>query len=169
MQSAGRNALSKKFKILDLYPIILEKLSNGGSVILPAAGTSMQPMVINKRDSLELSAAAGRLKKNDLPLYRRDNGQFVMHRIVGFDKNGDYIMCGDNQFRKEHHIREDQIIGLVKGFIRKNRYISCDRLGYRLYCITLPFYRLAHHCLRKCKWQMIKLRKVLCSKLNVIR
>lgn len=161
--------MSKEFKILDLYPIILEKLSNGGSVILPAAGTSMQPMVINRRDSLEISAVAGRLEKNDLPLYCRDNGQFVMHRIVGFDKNGDYIMCGDNQFRKEHHIREDQIIGLVKGFTRKNRYISCDRLGYRLYCITLPFYRLALHCLRVCIWQIKKLRKVLFGQINAIQ
>ena len=160
MQYARGIELINEFKILDLYPIILEKLRNGGTVILPAAGTSMQPMVKSKRDSLEIAAAAGRLKKNDLPLYRRDDGQFVMHRIVGFDKNGAYVMCGDNQFAKEHHIREDQIIGVAKGFTRENSYISCDRPGYRLYCMALPVSRFSLHCLRICIWQMKKLIKV---------
>jgi hypothetical protein len=86
--------LLKVVSIEELYPVFSEKLQSGGSFILTVTGNSMFPLFRHGLDSIEVFPAPDKLKKNDMPLYRRDAGQFVMHRIVGFDGNGDYILCG---------------------------------------------------------------------------
>ena len=105
---------------------------NGEFVAIPV-GTSMYPMLRNRRDSVYLVRYNGEgLKKYDLPVYKRDNGQQVMHRCLGKDENG-YIMCGDNQWTLEHGIREDQIIAVAKGFYRDEKYIPNENRLYRFY------------------------------------
>ena len=105
---------------------------NGEFVAIPV-GTSMYPMLRNRRDSVYLVRYEGQgLKKYDLPVYKRTNGQQVMHRCLGKDENG-YIMCGDNQWVLEHGIREEQIIAVAKGFYRDEKYIPNENRLYRLY------------------------------------
>ena len=48
-----------------------------------------------------LSKPKGRLHLFDLPLYRRKDGSYVLHRVVNFGSDGSYTMCGDNQFAVE--------------------------------------------------------------------
>lgn len=143
--------MHKVVSIQDLYPVFLEKLQSGGSFVLTITGSSMFPLFRHGKDSIEVFPVSDRLKKNDMPLYRRDTGQFVMHRIVGFDGNGDYILCGDNQFSKEHHIRHGQIVGVVRGFTRNGRHASCGGFWYKAYCGLLPPYRFAHRCYQKAR------------------
>ena len=64
----------------------------------------------------------------------RDSGQYVLHRIVKVNADGTYTLRGDHQLVNEEGVRPDQIIGLVKGFWRGGRYISCKNPWYRLYC-----------------------------------
>ena len=66
----------------ELMPLISERLSAGGSVRFSPHGTSMLPMLKDGRDQVVLSPLPDKLKKYDLPLYRRENGQYVLHRIV---------------------------------------------------------------------------------------
>ncbi|MDO5436494.1 MAG: hypothetical protein Q4G19_09010 [Clostridia bacterium] len=40
------------------------------------------------RDGILLTAVSGPLKKNDVVLYRRANGQFILHRII---RAGEYV------------------------------------------------------------------------------
>ena len=70
----------------DLLPVMQEQLAKGEKVTFVVNGTSMQPMIINGKDSVVLKKANGRLKKYDLPFYRRDDGHFVLHRIVKIQK-----------------------------------------------------------------------------------
>ena len=77
-------------------PLLEEKLSEGGSVELPITGTSMLPLLVQGRDRVIISKADKQLKKYDLPLYKRDDGAFVLHRVVAAC-GGTYTMCGDNQ------------------------------------------------------------------------
>ena len=43
-------------------------------------------------------------------------------------------MCGDHQVNPEPGIRDDQIIAVVKGFYRDEKYISVDDEHYKKYC-----------------------------------
>ena len=60
----------------------------------------MWPFIREGRDLLLIIPAERPLKKYDIPLYRRDNGQYILHRIIGRDESG-YIMRGDNRSVKE--------------------------------------------------------------------
>lgn len=118
----------------DLHPLITEKLSADGEVIFTSAGTSMLPTLRDRKDQVCIVRAPERLSKYDLPLYIRDSGQYVLHRVVKVNADGTYTLRGDHQFVNEEGVRSDQIIGVVKGFWRGGRYTSCDNPWYRLYC-----------------------------------
>lgn len=113
-------------------PLIREQLAAGKTVRFSPRGTSMLPMLRQGKDQVVLSPLPERLKKYDLPLYRRQNGQYVLHRVV---EAGDTYTClGDNQFDPEPGLRPDQMIALVTAFTRDGREIPVTALSYRLYC-----------------------------------
>lgn len=116
----------------ELLPLIREQIAHGGSVRIAPRGTSMLPMLRQGVDTVVLSPVPQRLKKYDIPFYRRDNGQFVLHRIVAVGET--YTCIGDNQFQLEPGVREDQLIAVVTSFTRSGREISVTSLGYRCYC-----------------------------------
>ena len=121
----------------ELAPLMMERLAAGQSVLFSPKGVSMLPMLRQDRDSVVLSPLPERLKKYDLPLYRRENGQYVLHRIV---KTGETFTClGDNQFAPEPGLTRDQMIGVVTGFYRDEQFHDVREWGYRLYC------RVWHH------------------------
>lgn len=119
-------------KLADLMPLMKEHLAAGRSVQFVTHGTSMRPMLGDGTDEVILTRLTRKLKKYDLPLYQRDNGQFVLHRIV--EAGETYTCVGDNQFQLEEGIRPDQMIAVVKGFIRKGKRYDVDDLSYRIYC-----------------------------------
>ncbi len=114
---------------------LIEKYINeNGEFVTVPVGTSMYPMLRNRRDSVYMIKYDGKgLNRYDLPVYKRLNGLQVMHRCLGKDQNG-YIMCGDNQWILEHGIQDEQIIAVVKGFYRDEKYIPVTKWSYRLYC-----------------------------------
>lgn len=122
----------KDTRLEQLMPLIRERLEAGQSVRFSPHGTSMLPMLRQGRDRVILSPVSGPLKKYDIPFYRRDNGQYVLHRIV---KTGDHYTCiGDHQYETEPDIRQDQIIAVVTAFTRDDREIPVTDPGYRWYC-----------------------------------
>ncbi len=128
-----------------MIPVILSVIEGGNSVTFSPKGTSMLPMLKEGRDSVTLARADGRLKKYDLPLYRREDGQYVLHRII---KSGESYTCiGDNQFEAERGIAQTQIIAVVTEFTRNGRKYSADSFSYRVYCrfwhYTRPFRYIA--------------------------
>ena len=131
----------------DLLPLITEQLSQGYSVKFAPYGTSMRPMLRQGKDTVVFSPVSGKLKKYDLPLYRRDNGKFILHRIVEVGET--YTCIGDNQFVAEAGVRQDQIIAVVSGFYRKGRYRSTEHFGYRFYCRVWHFSRPVRHLWRR--------------------
>lgn len=130
-----------------LMPLVKETLSKGKSVKMSPSGVSMLPMLRQGIDSVVISPLAGKLKKYDLPLYQRDNGQYVLHRVI---KTGQTYTCmGDNQFSKEAGLRYEQFIGIVTAFYRKDRRISVQNLPYQLYCRFWHYTRLIRRVWRK--------------------
>lgn len=113
-------------------PLIREKLAAGQTVQLSPVGISMLPMLRQGRDCVILKPISGRLRKYDIPLYQRDDGHYVLHRIVKAAET--YTCVGDNQFQEETGVRQDQLIAVVDGFTRDGDYRSVDALSYRAYC-----------------------------------
>ena len=124
---------TKKVKLEDLAPVIEETLANGGTFEIAIKGTSMLPLLVEGRDSVVLTAVDGGLEMFDIPLYRRDNGAFVLHRVIGVG-DGVYTTCGDNQWVPEQGVKSSQLIGRVSVIRRKGREIPVSSRSYRIYC-----------------------------------
>lgn len=107
-------------------------LARDGRLVYTCVGTSMLPLLRQRRDLLIIEKEAGRLKKYDVPLYRRDSGQYVLHRIVKVGAES-YVLCGDNQWRREPGVTDRQIIGVMTAFVRDGREIPVTDKRYRLY------------------------------------
>lgn len=133
----------------ELLPLIEERLAAGQSVRFSPMGTSMLPMLRQGRDSVVLSPVPERLKKYDLPLYRRENGQFVLHRVV--EAGETYTCMGDNQYRPEPGLRHGQMIALVTAFVRNGREHAVDARGYRAYCRIWHWSRPARYVCARCR------------------
>ena len=70
----------------ELSPLMIECLTQGQEVLLTITGNSMSPFLRHKRDQVVLTACdPTALEAGEVPLYRRDNGQYVLHRIVERD------------------------------------------------------------------------------------
>lgn len=124
--------MRKTFKLSDYDDTIRLILESGGHFQMYPRGTSMLPLFVQERDSVILIKPDGALKKNDIAFYLRDNGQYVLHRVISCD-DGKYVMCGDNQLQLEYGIEEKHIIGVVCSFNRKGKDISVNAPLYKLY------------------------------------
>lgn len=139
----------RNVSMAELVPLFQEQLEMGRSVRFAPRGVSMLPMLRPGLDTVVLSPAPERLRKYDLPLYQRDNGHYVLHRVV--EAGETYTCVGDNQFRLEPGIRREQIIGLVTGFRRNGRDYSTGHPGYRLYCRLWHYSRGIRHVYHRAK------------------
>jgi hypothetical protein len=126
--------LNKNVNLKDLIAVMDEQLKAGKKVSFVPRGNSMRPMLHGGTDMIILSKPVGRLHLFDVALYyRQETDAYVVHRVVGFQKDGSYVMLGDNNFQREYNIREEDIIGVVTAFYRKGKMHSVDSLLYRLY------------------------------------
>ena len=125
-----KSNLSKTVSIHDVIPTVLLAISNGGSVEMTVPGNSMKPTLLDRVSIVRLTATSNP-KRGDMVLYRRDNGVYVLHRIVKVCSDGTFVFCGDAQYRLEKGIHRDQLIGVVTDFSRRGKWISCDDLFYR--------------------------------------
>ena len=124
--------MSEKTVLLDeIMPLIRERLAAGENVHFSPGGTSMLPMLMPGRDSVVLSPVPGRLRRGDLPLYQRKNGQYTLHRVISAGEQ--YTCCGDHQVEPEYGIEHGQMIAVVTSFTRQGKRISVDALAYRAY------------------------------------
>lgn len=130
-----------------LMPLFLEQFAQGKSVKFAPRGISMLPMLRQGIDSVILSPLPQKLKKYDLPLYRRDDGKYVLHRVV--EAGETYTCIGDNQFVTEPGLRHDQMIALVTAFTRDKRTHQVTEPGYRLYCRLWHYSRPVRHFWRR--------------------
>lgn len=134
-----------------LIPLMKEMLASGKSVLFSPSGVSMLPMLRQGIDSVELSPVPGVLKKYDLPLYQRDNGKYILHRIVAVDET--YTCIGDNQYITEKGVRQDQLIAVVTAFYRGEKRHSVKNPFYKVYCRIWHHSRCVRHFwVRSQKW-----------------
>lgn len=145
-----------------LMEVIRLQLASGEKANLTVTGCSMLPMLREYRDSVQLEPVTGALKPGDIAFYRRDNGAYVLHRVIRVTPEG-YLFCGDNQAELET-VRQDQMIALVTGYIKKGKLRTMGNSSYRIYC----FLWVKLFCVRKCyiwlRRKMGKLRNWILSR-----
>ena len=128
---------------------IEQQIAENGFYISTTVGISMRPMLRNRRDRVIIrSTDGGRLSKWDLPLYKRPDGKYVLHRVIEV-RDGYYVIRGDNTYAKEH-VPDDWIVGVMTEFYRGERHVLATNRGYRRYAafwqavypLRLPFHWL---------------------------
>lgn len=108
------------------------ELARHGRLVYTNVGDSMMPLLRQNRDLLVVEKKpAGPCKKYDAVLYRRPNGQYVLHRIVGIRPDG-YVLCGDNRWRREYGVQDSWIFGVLTSVVRDGKEFSVMSRGYRL-------------------------------------
>lgn len=122
----------KEFSLSEYDETIRLVLDSGGEFTIFPKGTSMLPLIVQGRDSVTLVKREGDLRKGDIAFYLRDNGQYVLHRVIKA-KKGQYIMCGDNQLSPETGIENRHIIGIVRLINRSGKTLTDHTFSYRLY------------------------------------
>ena len=123
-----------KVCLSDAINLIQEVLDSGGEFLLSPKGTSMLPLLIQGEDRVVLKKYESVLpKKHDIVFYRRENGDFVLHRLMKIQKDGTYVMCGDNQLILEEGILPSQIIAYVSMIHKNARPLSLSSFRYRIY------------------------------------
>ncbi len=125
--------------LTEFWPVMKEVIDSDGEFTFYPHGISMLPLIRPGEDQVVLVKPTD-VKKGDAVFYLRDNGQFVLHRIVKI-KNGEYTMCGDNQFILERGIKDKHILAKMKALIRDGEIIDESNKKYRKYVKRLAFKR----------------------------
>lgn len=126
----------EQMELISLLPLIREVTQKGGTFRLYPTGKSMLPTIQEGTDSVLLTAP-DHVKKGDAVLYRRVNGQFVLHRIVKIEKESDVMtMRGDNQYYNEPGIQPEQLIAKVAAIYRGEKKVDCSSLSHRAYLFS---------------------------------
>ena len=109
------------------------ELSRTGYLVYTNKGVSMMPLLRENRDVMliEKKQPGVRCRRLDAVLFRRDNGQYVLHRVLEV-REKDYLIVGDNCFQKEY-VRDDQILGVMTSVVRDGRTIKVTDMDYLAY------------------------------------
>lgn len=113
-------------------------LSEEGLFIGTTVGVSMYPLFKNRRDNVLIRPKKEKLKKYDVPLYKRGD-KYILHRIIKITENG-YIIRGDNCEKCEFDITDEKIVGVLQGAWRKDKYISVNDFFYKIYSRLTVFF-----------------------------
>ena len=128
---------------------IEQQIAENGFYVSTTVGVSMRPMLRNRRDRVVIRSTEGkRLSKWDLPLYKRYDGKYILHRIIEV-RDGYYIIRGDNTFAKERG-PDENIVGVMTEFYRGERHVLATNRHYRryaafwqtIYPLRVPFHWL---------------------------
>ncbi len=104
------NSLTMKME--DMHPLITQALEQNGKFDFFPRGVSMLPTIVPEMDMVTLIPPAD-IKRYDVILYKRQNGKYILHRIIKVKKNS-FVMSGDNQLSYEKGIVQSQFIAKVK-------------------------------------------------------
>ena len=115
---------------MDTTKSIEQVLQETGIYVGPTVGTSMLPMLKNRRDTIVVKTKTERLKPLDVALYTR-GGKYILHRVLSVTDTG-YIIRGDNCYFDEI-VPEETVIGVLTEFFRKKKHYFCTDEKYIAY------------------------------------
>lgn len=131
-------------------PMIDECFEKGNAFCFKPNGVSMLPFIKGGKTSVEIEKYCGEAKKFDIVFYVRDDGKYVMHRVVKMYDDC-YGVCGDNQWWVEK-VYDRQIFAIVTsvdGKKKKGGFLYLHTLFLRRFIIHVKKY-----CLKRMKMFM---------------
>ncbi len=110
-----------------------EYLDRYGTLTYSVVGTSMLPLLRQGKDLFTVTKKGPeRCRRGDVVLYRRPPDSYVLHRIIEV-RPEDYVILGDNCVGREFGVRDEDILGVMTGFVRDGKEHSVSEPGYRAY------------------------------------
>lgn len=126
-----------KASIEEMLPVMLEVLGSGGEFRLFPKGTSMMPLLRQGTDSVIL-VSPDKMRKGDIYLFRRQNGDFVLHRLIQIEKDDTLSFRGDNQAVLECGIRREQVLARVLKVLKGEKEVNSRSFLYRMTHLSAP-------------------------------
>ena len=131
--------MSDILSLKDASPVIEEILLSGGKVKILASGKSMEPVILDGQDTVVLKKVEKPLQKNDIVLFKRENGNLVLHRIIAVDGKK-ITLRGDSQWTTET-VDTSRVMGVLDAIERNGRSLKADSEYFEKYKKFLPFIR----------------------------
>ena len=110
---------------------IKDYIKTEGYYLGTVVGNSMRPLLRSRKDCvLIVPPEQSHFKKYQIILFETYNN-YILHRIICV--NNDIIITrGDNSHRVEF-ISNENVLGVLKGFYFKGKYIDCNSFLYKIY------------------------------------
>lgn len=102
---------------------LLQTLEHTQPVPLVISGSSMDPFLVHGRDTVFLTKLTRPVKRGDMLLYRRANGQYILHRVYRAGEDT-LQLIGDGQVHIEPGIRHSRVLAVVSAVRRKGRLLE---------------------------------------------
>lgn len=135
--------MSDRMRFKDFVPVAREMLEDGREYGCEVPNGDMMPTLRDFYDTVVIAKPYSTLKKNDVVLYQKTNGEFSISRIVYI--NGEtYSLSCDGLSTTDYNVHNDQIIGIMTSFLRKDKTISADNKYYLYYLKILPFIKIIY-------------------------
>ena len=92
----------------------------------------MFPFLFNRRDVVYLEKFREEPQMGDLAFYRRNSGQYVLHRIV--ETGETYTLLGDRQIQPEPGIHPEQMLARAVAVRRNGKLLQTGHPVWRFFC-----------------------------------
>ena len=138
------NASKKLVKKEKLSELISETIKyENGVFYLTVTGTSMTPTLYSDSSFVALVSVERKpVRKYDIVLFKRDNGDIVLHRVIKILSDGQLLINGDSQVWTET-VKAENIIAVVKSYNKNNRTVKCSGIRFfcksAVWCLLRPF------------------------------
>lgn len=118
----------------EFIPEIGALIKTGKDVTIKVRGNSMNPAIVDRRDQITFSPFEDSdLKRGAVILALTSELGYVAHRVIKREGDLLYLKGDGNGGKTIEHTRVDQVIGVATILIRKDKYISFNSKGWRLY------------------------------------
>ena len=107
----------------ELLPQLLELLEHTSAVPLTVTGSSMTPFLQPERDTVYLKKQDAPIKKGNIVLYKRQNGQYILHRVYRAAPE-ELQLIGDGQTGIEPGISPKSVIAVVDAVRRNGKLLK---------------------------------------------
>jgi len=129
-------------KSKELFSVAKTIFNKNCALRIKVTGSSMFPFLRDTLDSVELTSIDFQIiNRYDLVVILRENGQYVLHRVIQKQKNS-FFINGDAQQFIEGPLIPNQLIAVVTSIKRGKKWISCSNAWWillsRIWVFLLP-------------------------------
>ena len=112
---------------------IRKLVSEGRTATITARGNSMNPFLVDRRDTITLGGFHDEeIRRGCVALVRDLSGDYLIHRVIRRD--GDIItLKGDGNSKKVETAKVGDVIAIMTGMERKGRIYTTDDLAWKIY------------------------------------